>query len=205
MAQLVGLAVLIAGLVAPVSNGEKLLKEAKVSLADSLDKAGKLLKDALKDDMKNVTPVSAWLRDVKGKVVYTVRYAKGQEQIRLTLDAKTGELIEKVTEKRSRAKALELSKTSLNKAVEIALEKVPGKAYRAGLVLDEKKAVYEIVILGDGGKRSEIDINAATGKIIEVEQDDDDDEDEDDDDDDEDEDGEDDDGEDDDKSKKKEG
>jgi uncharacterized membrane protein YkoI len=172
------LALFTLGLVAPEGNAEKRLNEAKFPLNESLDKAGK--------DLKDVTAVSTWLREVKGRTLYTVRFARGKETQKVTLDAKTGETVETVTEKRDRTATLALSKTSVAQAIEIALKKVPGKAYRATLVREGKKrAIYEVIVLS-GGKRNEVEVNAATGEIIEVEQDDDDDDDQDDDDDDED-------------------
>lgn len=149
-------------------NAEKLLREAQFPLPASVEKAGK--------DLKDVTPVSAWLRDLKGRTVYTVRFAQGGEQLRITLDAKTGEVIEKATEKKNRTRALALSKTSVARAIEIALEKVAGKAYRVRLGLEKNRAVYEVIVLS-GGKRHEVEIDAATGKIIDVEPDDDEDDD----------------------------
>lgn len=191
MLKCAGLGVLALGLAFSGSTAEKLLKEAQFSLTASIEKAGK--------DLKDVTPVSAWLRTCEGRTVYTVRFAQGEQTLAFCLDAKTGEVVKKETEKRNRTKALAGSKTSIASAIEIALKKVPGQAYRASLVLEKKTSMYEVLVLSDG-KRFEVEVNAATGEIIEVEQEDDDDDDDDEEDDDED--GDDDDGEDDDDRKK---
>lgn len=172
------LALIALGIVAPDNNAEKLLKDSQYNLPASIDKAGK--------DLKDVTPVSAWLRSVNGRTQYTVRFAQGETTVKISLDAKTGEVIEKVTEQRNRTKAVSMSKTSVAQAIEIALKKVPGKAYRATLVSGKTKAIYEVMVSSTEGKLMEVEINAATGEVIEVEQEDDDDDDQDDDDDDED-------------------
>lgn len=170
------LALVALGLVAPENNAEKLMKDAQYTLPASIDKAGK--------DLKDVTPVSAWLRQVNGRTQYTVRFAQGETTLKISLDAKTGEVIEKVTEKRNRTKAISLSKTSVAQAIEIALAKVPGQAYRVTLCSGKTRAIYEVMVLA-GGKIKEVEIDAATGKVLDVEDEDDDDDDDEDEDDDE--------------------
>jgi uncharacterized membrane protein YkoI len=166
--------VLLAGLVPPPGATEKLLKEAKLSLSEAIEKGG-----------KDGAPVGVRLTEEKGRLVYHVRMASGETSTRFAIDARTGELVEKAAEKKSYAKALAVAKLSVAKATEAALKKVPGKAYGVKLEMDKGKAVYEIRVLA-GAKRHEVEVDAVTGAILDDEDEDDDDDDDDDDEDDDD-------------------
>jgi uncharacterized membrane protein YkoI len=168
-------AVLALGLSAPENSFEKKLKEAKCTLSEAVEKAGK--------DLKDVTPVSAKLKQIKGKYLWDVRMAKGEASLKLTLDAKTVELVEKKELKASHAAALAAAKVKFAQGIEIALKKVPGKPVSVELELEKGKAVLEVKVFADG-KVYEVEIDAVTGAVLEVEEDDDDDDDADDEDDD---------------------
>jgi uncharacterized membrane protein YkoI len=87
-------------------------------------------------------------------------------------------VIERKT-KMTPATLAESCKVALGDAIDTALAKVPGKALSAEAEFDDGKAVYEVMILSDG-KMVEVEIDATTGAILEVEQEDDEDDDEDD-------------------------
>lgn len=65
-------------------------------------------------------------------------------------------------------------KLSLAKAIDIALAKVPGQALNATVELEQGKGKIEVTVFSNG-KVFEIDIDATTGAVLEVEQEDDDD------------------------------
>ena len=153
---------------------ERMLSEAKISLPEAVAKAAPEAKDG--------SPVSARLKEEKGRIVYVVGVAQGETEIRFSMDAKTNELIGKTTVSRSHAKELALAKVSVLKAVEAALKKVPGKATGVEMEIEKGKAIIEVKIFNEG-KSWEVEVDAATGEVIEVEQDDDDGDDDEDDDD----------------------
>lgn len=86
------------------------------------------------------------------------------------------------------AALLEQAKITLTDAVKAAETKTGGKAVAAGLELDDEGLVFEVlvVVAGDVPALFEVEVDAKTGKILEVEGEDDDDADDDDDEDDED-------------------
>lgn len=70
------------------------------------------------------------------------------------------------------AKAGELlkdAKVTIDQAIKTALEKVPGTAVEAELEKKHDKTVWEVEVVGEDGKTSEIHIDAATGAVIDVE------------------------------------
>jgi len=160
-------------------NPEKLLKEATVSLPEAVEKALPEIKDG--------SAIAARLKEDQGRILYLVSIAQGESAVRMSIDAKTKEIVGKVSLKKSYARLLGASKLSLAKAVEAATLKVPGKATRVRFGLKKGNPVAEVIIFKDG-KIFEVKVDAVTGSVIKVEEDDDDDDDGDDDDDDDDED-----------------
>jgi uncharacterized membrane protein YkoI len=76
-----------------------------------------------------------------------------------------------------------VSATALAKAIETALQKVPGgEALAAEIEIENGKAMIDVKVFAHG-KLYEVEINAATGAVQEVDQEDDDDDDDEDDDD----------------------
>ena len=70
---------------------------------------------------------------------------------------------------------------SMSQAIDAALKKVDGKALHCEIELENGKALYEVKVFSNG-KLYEVEIDATTGAVIEVEEDDDDEDDADDDD-----------------------
>jgi uncharacterized membrane protein YkoI len=147
---------------------DRLLKEAKISLPEAVEKALPEVKDG--------SPVFARLREENSRILYVVNVAQGEGAVRMSIDAKTQEVVSKTPLKKSYAKLIAASKVSMAKAVEIATGKVAGKATRVGFELKKGKAVAEVLIFHDG-KLSEVKIDAVTGSVIKVDDDDDDDDD----------------------------
>ncbi|MEO0980285.1 MAG: PepSY domain-containing protein [Pseudomonadota bacterium] len=59
----------------------------------------------------------------------------------------------------------------MTKAIEIALKEVPGTVQESELEKEDGKQVYEIEILTADGQEMEVEIDAATGAVLEIEAD----------------------------------
>lgn len=155
------------------SSREQLLKEAKGSLCEAVEKALPGVKDAV--------PIGARLMEDKGRALFVVRVAQGEGAVRISIDAKTLERVETSPLKKNYSQLVSASKLSFAKAVEAALRKVPGKATRVGFALKKGKPIVEVGVFKDG-KAYEVKLDGVTGSVIKVAEDDDDEEDGDDDD-----------------------
>jgi uncharacterized membrane protein YkoI len=147
---------------------ERLLKEAKITLPEAI---GVVL-----PELKDGTPVTAYLREENSRVLYVVTAAQGEGGVRMSIDAKTQEIVARTTLKKSYAKRIGASKVSMAKAIEIATARVAGKATGVEFELKKGKAVVEVKVFLDG-KLYEVKIDAVTGSVLKVEQDDDEDDD----------------------------
>lgn len=147
---------------------DRLLKEAKVTLPEALETAMPEVKDG--------TPVWARLREEKSRILYVMNVARGEGAVRMSVDARTKEIVSNVPLKKSYAKLVGASKISMAKSIEIALAKVAGKATGVEFELKKGKAVVEVKVFLDG-TLYEVKIDAVTGSVIKVEKDDDDDDD----------------------------
>jgi len=147
------------------SSPDRLLKEAKVTLPEALETALPEVKDG--------TPVWAGLREENGRVLYLLNVARGEGAVRMSVDARTREIVSNVPLKKSYAKLMGASKISMAKALEVALARVAGKATGVEFELKKGKAVAEVKVFLDG-KLYEVKIDAVTGSVLKVEQDDDD-------------------------------
>ena len=61
------------------------------------------------------------------------------------------------------------AKVTAEQAIKTAMEKVPGTVVEAELEKKHGKTVWEVEILGDDGKVTEVHIDAATGMVIDTE------------------------------------
>ncbi|MGE7918743.1 PepSY domain-containing protein [Viridibacillus sp. NPDC093762] len=103
----------------------------------------------------------------KGVQVYEVDVRGKSKEYELTLDAKTGNLLEKKTETTKVSNSVNNKKViGLAKAKEIALKSVKGSVKKAKL--DREDGIYEIEIIR-AGYEYDFDINAYTGKIVKKE------------------------------------
>jgi uncharacterized membrane protein YkoI len=159
----VGLAV---GLALGAGSGkrEALVKEAKITLSEALEKAGAEVKDG--------TPVSCELTSRKGVVQYAAVFARGSAGMSVALDPKTGAVLGKAEVAKDFSKAA-AAKIGLAKGIEIATKRVPGKATDVELEFEDGRLVLEVEVFADG-KVFEVEIDAETGQVLEVEEEDDD-------------------------------
>src|SRR5260221_5206229 len=161
---LLGLA--LAGLSSARPSPDRLLKEAKFTLPEAVEIALPEIKDG--------SPIFARLREEKSRILYVVNVAKGETATRMSIDAKTKEIVSKTELKKSFAKLIGASKISMAKAIEIALTKKAGKATRVGFELKKGKPVAEVLVFLDG-KLFEVKLDAVTVSVIKVNENDDDD------------------------------
>jgi len=156
---------------------ERLLKEATFTLPEAIELA--------LPEIKEGAPISARLHEEKSRILYIVNVAQGETATRMSIDAKTKEIVSKTPVKKSYATLVGASKISMPKAIEIALTRKAGKATRVSFGLKKGKPVAEVLVFLDG-KLYEVKLDAVTGSVIKVEEEDDDDDDADDDDEDDD-------------------
>ena len=150
----------------------ELMKRAKFSLTEAVEKSAPVAKDG--------TPFSVRLREEKGRLVYSTGFAQGETSLRVLIDAATAEVVSRTTETKSRSKLVAGVKVPMAKLIEAAVAKVPGKASRATFEMKKGKPIAEIVVVKEG-KLFEVTLDAATGAVLKVEEDDDDDDGDDDD------------------------
>jgi len=156
---------------------ERLLKEAKITLPEAVGIA--------LPEIPEGSAVAARLREEKSRLLYVVDVAQGDAATRLSIDAKTRELVSKAPLKKNYAALVGASRISMAKALELATAKMAGKATRVEFELKKGKAVAEVLVFLNG-KLYEVKLDAVTGSVLKVEEEDDDDDDADEDDDDDD-------------------
>jgi uncharacterized membrane protein YkoI len=61
------------------------------------------------------------------------------------------------------------SKTTLARAIVIALREVPGEALDASIELEDGKAVVEVTVYA-GGRLLDVEIDGETGRVLDVEE-----------------------------------
>ena len=59
-----------------------------------------------------------------------------------------------------------MAQISLQKAVDIAIAKVPGKAYEVELEKEDGRAVYEVKIIDTSNEKRKVHVDAKTGDIL---------------------------------------
>ena len=60
---------------------------------------------------------------------------------------------------------------SMQNAIGIALDQVPGKVKEAELDRENGRQIYEIDIVTDDGRKMEVEVDANTGEVLKVEED----------------------------------
>lgn len=136
-----------------------LLKKTGYSLGDALAKAGK--------QAEGLPAVLAELEEEDGRLVYSIEFAQGTKILEVNLDAKTGELVKKEPEDEDKSAAARACTVPLSKAVESALQKVPGAAFAAEAALKEGKPEIQVKIVSEG-KIHKVLIDGATGAVLKV-------------------------------------
>jgi len=139
--------------------------------ASLLQKTGFTLSEAIVKASKEgggATVVVAELEEGQNhRALYAVEFAQGDKILEVKLDAKTGELLKKETEDEDRSAVAKACKITLSKAIETALQKVPGLAFAAEALIEGNKPEIEVQVLSEG-KIYKVEIDAATGAVAKV-------------------------------------
>jgi uncharacterized membrane protein YkoI len=136
-----------------------LLKKAAFPLSEAVARAAKSAQGA--------TPVLAEIEEEDGRTVYSVEFSQGDKVLEIDLDAKTGELVKKETESEDKSAAAKACKVTLARAIESALQKMPGLAFSAGSRIEHEKPLIEVRIVSDG-KVHKVEIDGESGAVIRV-------------------------------------
>jgi len=134
---------------------EALLKDSKVSLSEGIEKglaeakSGIVYKAELEGDK-----TTHWAVDV----------SQGAKVLAVDIDVKTGQVVGTDEEATDKSKLAQSAKITMLKAIEIALQKAPGKAVAAELKLDGEKALFDIKVLSKK-KLKTVKVDAVSGEV----------------------------------------
>lgn len=109
----------------------------------------------------------------KGKPIYELDIlAKDGKEWEVECDATTGKILETEEEVAEGADAFKSkAKLSLDEAKAVALAKYPGEVVEVEYSLEsDGTPVYELDIVAKSGKEWEVEVDAVSGKIVEVEE-----------------------------------
>jgi uncharacterized membrane protein YkoI len=132
-----------------------LLKDAKLSLAEGVEKGlaeakeGIVVRAELEGDK-----TTHWAIDV----------SKGDKVLAVDIDVKTGRVVGSDLENEDQSKLAKSAKVTIQKAIEIALKKIPGQAVGAELRLAAEKPQFDVRILAKDKVKS-VKIDALSGEI----------------------------------------
>ena len=155
-------------------------KEKAMAIA-AVGKAKISLKEAITAAQKKLPagkPVEADISVEGDKLTYTIELHADGKQMAVDVDAITGLAAEPEEEDDDDAEeddddaevAALKAPTSLLKALEIGQAKSPeGKAFYVGVTLEEGKLTYEVDLVA-GDKVVSVEVNAANGEIVAVEE-----------------------------------
>lgn len=68
----------------------------------------------------------------------------------------------------TKAELSSMAQITMDKAVEIALQRVPGKAVEAEIEKEDGRAVYEIKIIDTTNNKRKVHVDARTGDVMKV-------------------------------------
>lgn len=137
----------------------KLLKGAKISLSDAVDKALAEVKDGV--------VVQAEIEEENGGVRWSLDVAQGDHIFEVGLDVEDGSIVEKANEQEDQSKVAAAAKVTLAEAVAIARKESPGRAVEARLVMDGDRPQAQVTLFAKGNTTL-VAIDAVTGKPVEA-------------------------------------
>jgi uncharacterized membrane protein YkoI len=144
------------------------LAKAKIDLTKAIQTA--------QTKLPNGKPIEAGTSEEKGKHLFEVDFLIAGDKVKeVEVDAVTGEVVgveddedEDADEIAEAKKVLQVSKVTFAQAIASAREKVKdGKAFSVELELENGKAIVEVELLS-GSKVMKVEIDAATGKVLET-------------------------------------
>ena len=71
----------------------------------------------------------------------------------------------------TKAELASMAQITMDKAVEIALRKIPGKAVEAEIEKEDGRAVYEIEIIDTTNTKRKVHVDARTGDVVKAKKD----------------------------------
>ena len=170
----IGLSVLV---LSSSANGDDDAKEQMDALT-AQSRAKISMTQAVEIALKEVPEAKAFEAELemeKGVPVYEIELLAGDAVKEVEINGITGKVIEvededeEAEEMAEIKEALAAAKITLGQALDIAGREVKGGlAYEAELEMEDGKPVYEVELVADG-KFKEVEIDAVTGKVLEVE------------------------------------
>src|SRR6185503_3205962 len=142
----------------PPVDWEAVLKGATVTLSEAIDKGLKETGDG--------TVLLAEIEPDGKKTICAMDIAKGKELVAATLDLKDGTVDEKVTASDDQSGTAKEFKVTAKRAIEIALEKTPGKALAVELYVTYLKEPTIRVRIWSDGKLKMVVVNGEDGSVI---------------------------------------
>jgi len=132
-----------------------LLKDAKISLSEGIEKALAEAKEGI-----------AYKAELEGDktVHWAVDVSKGDKVLAVDIDAKTGGVVATDLENSDQSKLVKSAKVSIVKAIETALKKTSGKAVSAVLKVNGEQAEFDVKILAKD-KLKTVKVDAQSGEI----------------------------------------
>jgi hypothetical protein len=140
---------------------DKLLREAKITLAQSVDLAVKASKTER-------TPLEARIEDHNGRKVFAVNGSQGDRVFGVSLDLAEGKVLLTGVGRTDRSEIAKAFKIKLVDAIQTALQQEKGQAVRATFDLNAEKKPEGTVTVFNNGKLRVVTINGETGKITAV-------------------------------------
>jgi uncharacterized membrane protein YkoI len=123
-----------------------------------------------------VTEVESGMKN--GRLVYEIEIIDGNTEIEVKVDTKTGNIVSTKREEREDEEEEELTQEEVQqlttspiteeKAIQIALAEVKGQVFQVSTEKEGGKILYEVEIFYNGNI-VEVEIDASTGNIIEIE------------------------------------
>ena len=136
---------------------EKLLKEAKLTLAQAVDAGASACKEGV--------AFHAELEVDGDRIVFSIDVAQGKKTCNASIDAKDGTVVEKSVEDEDHSAAVAGAKVTLKAAIEAALAVEAGLAVEAKLSAAGGKPVFTVRIVNGGGV-AVVEIDGVTGASL---------------------------------------
>ena len=116
------------------------------------------------------TVTEAFLENDNGVLAYEIEVTNGNEETEIKIDPSTGNILSTETETEEPVTVQELVSAEITeeKAKEIALNEVSGRVIKVDTEKENGRVLYEIEIQ-DGNDVAEVEIDAETGEVLEVE------------------------------------
>jgi hypothetical protein len=140
---------------------DKLLKEAKFTLAEAVDLAVKASK-------AERTPLQAWIEERNGKRKFVVNGSQGDRIFSVSMDLAEGKVLLTALGKTDRSAIANAFKIKLADAIQTALQREKGQVVKVVFDLNAERKPEGTVTVFNNGKIRVVTIDGETGKITAV-------------------------------------